>query len=309
MAEGDTILRLARRIDRALAGRSVAVRAPHPRGKAAGVERLDGSTLVAACARGKHLLITFRLPGPGEADRPEPAGRVREGAALEVVLHSHLGMSGGWHLYRPGERWRRPERSAWVVISATADRDPGGAGARGAQAGFDPRGAEAGIDPRGAEAALDLVQFGGPTLRLLRPEQARRDQTLSSLGPDILAAAPFDPAAAAASLREAGPEATLGEALLDQRRVAGIGNIFKSEGCFAARLDPWRPLGRITDDELSRVLDLTRAMMLASVEGAPRPRRVYRRAGEPCRRCGARIEARGQGEANRTTYWCPGCQG
>lgn len=270
MAEGDTILRLARRIESALAGYTVAVRAVHPRGRAAGVERLDGATLVSAEARGKHLLVRFRLPGPAASDS-NPAG------SPALVLHSHLGMSGGWHFYRPGERWRRPERSAWIVVTDTG-------------------------------AGTMLVQFGGPTLRLLRPEQQHRDPTLISLGPDILAPEPFDTVAAIRSLRAVGPDIALGEALLNQRQLAGIGNIFKSEGCFAAGIDPWRPLADLNDRELERVLDETRAMMLASVDGKPRPRRVYRRGGEICSRCGGRIQSRGQGEANRTTYWCPGCQ-
>lgn len=269
MAEGDTILRLARRIEVALAGSVVSVRTPHPRGRAAGLERLDGATLVSAAARGKHLLLTFRLP----SDAPSSGG-----SAIELVLHSHLGMSGGWHLYRRGARWRRSENAAWAVLTA---------------------------DERG----LDLVQFGGPTLRLLRPEQLRRDPALNSLGPDILAAGDsFDLAASVRSLRAADHDTTVGEALLDQSRVAGIGNIFKSEGCFAAALDPWRELGQVADHELKAVLLATREMMLACVEGTPRPRQVYRRAGEPCLRCGTAIRSRGQGDANRTTYWCPGCQ-
>src|SRR5690606_27437708 len=146
-------------------------------------------------------------------------------------------------------------------------------------------------------------------LRILRPEQLRRDPTFTTLGPDILAPAPFDLVGAVASLRSGGEDAALGEALLDQHRIAGIGNIFKSEGCFAAGLDPWRRLAEIGDEELVRVLRLTREMMLASVAGKPRPRQVYRRVGEPCRRCGGPIQSRGQGEANRTTYWCRTCQG
>src|SRR5262245_30141531 len=95
VAEGDTILRLAQRLDSALAGQELAVSAPNPRGRAAGVERLDGRQFEAADARGKHLLLHFG----------------------GLVLHSHLGMSGGWHVYPRGGPWRRPRSSAWAVLS------------------------------------------------------------------------------------------------------------------------------------------------------------------------------------------------
>jgi endonuclease VIII len=252
MAEGDTILRLARRLDSALGGETVRAAAPNPRGRAAGVQRLDGRRLERAQARGKHLLLHF------------------DG---DLVLHSHLGMSGGWHLYAPGARWRRSRAAAWAVL--------GGGG-------------------------QEAVQFGGPTLRLLPAARARRDPELARLGPDLLAE-DFEPAAALAGLR-ADPGRGLGEALLDQTAVAGIGNIFKSEACFAARLDPWRPVGELGDEELAAVLLTARERMLAAVAANGRKRfSVYRRPG-PCPACGGPVSARGQGDANRATYWCPRCQ-
>lgn len=284
MAEGDTILRLALRIEESFAGREVSARAPHPRGQIVGIERLNGLTITGAEARGKHLLLRFTKSAPHSGPDEHLSRRApgKSAAAPEgLVLHSHLGMNGGWHIYRRGHRWRRPQSSAWAVISS---------------------------EPKPGSADLDLVQFGGPTLRLLRPEQARRDPTLNSLGPDILAPEPFDLAGMVASLRRAEAGMTLGEALLDQRLVAGIGNIFKSEGCFAACIDPWRALDQVSDEELAEVLAATREMMSASVAGAPRPHRVYRRSGQPCGRCRGLIRSRGQGEANRTTFWCAGCQ-
>lgn len=250
MAEGDTILRLARRFESQLAGERVAVSAPNPRGRAAGVERLDGLVLESADAHGKHLLLRF---GP-------------------LVLHSHLGMSGGWHLYAPSARWRRPRSSAWAVLAAPAQV---------------------------------AVQFGGPTLRVLSAERARRDPQLASLGPDVLAP-DFAPAAVAAAMR-ADPTRTVGDALLDQRLLAGVGNIFKSEACFAARVDPWAPLGELSDERLQDVLVAAREQMLEAVEGGRKTFAVYRRRG-PCPACGGRLASRGQGDANRTTYWCPRCQ-
>jgi len=251
MAEGDTILRLARRLEAALGGEEVAASAPSPRGRAAGVPRLDGLRLEAAEARGKHLVLRF---GP-------------------LALHSHLGMSGAWHLYRAGERWWRPRAAAWAVLAAAGEV---------------------------------AVQFGGPTLRVLPAERLRLDPQLARLGPDVLAPG-FDPAAVAAAIRAADPARALGDALLDQGLVAGIGNIFKSEACFAAGVDPWRPVGELGEAELAGVLAAARELMLEAVRSGRRPGSVYGRRG-PCARCGARVRHRGQGDANRVTWWCPGCQ-
>ena len=250
MAEGDTILRLSRRLEAALGGEKLAVSAPNPRGRAAGVERLDGRRLDRAEARGKHLLL--HCGG--------------------LVLHSHLAMSGGWHLYRRGASWRRARSQAWAVLAS-----------------------------RGQEA----VEFGGPTLRLLSAYRLRLDPQLARLGPDILAA-DFEPEPVVAAMR-ASPERGLGDALLDQTLVAGIGNIFKSEACFAARANPWRPVGDLDDEELASVLLAARGQMLDAVARGRHPPAVYRRHG-PCPNCGDRLSSRGQGDANRTTYWCPRCQ-
>jgi endonuclease VIII len=244
----------------------VEVAAPSPRGRAAGLERLDGRRLERVEARGKNLLLWFG----------------------DLVLHSHLGMNGSWRVYGRGAAWGKPAGSAWAVL-------------------------------RGEER--EAVQFGGPTLRVLTAMGLRRDPQLASLGPDVLAA-DFDLDAAVRSLRQgrvrvlsryASKNAnstglSLGEALLDQRRIAGIGNIFKSEACFAARLDPWRRVEDLTDAELERVLLAAREAMLAAVADGRGQRAVYRRTGRPCSICRTPIAARGQGDANRATYWCPRCQ-
>jgi endonuclease-8 len=144
---------------------------------------------------------------------------------------------------------------------------------------------------------------------VLRAESLGRDPTLARLGPDILAP-DLDPSRLARGILGRAPERALGDALLDQTLVAGIGNIFKSESCFAARVSPWGPLGRLEGaDEVAAVLGAARELMLAAVAGGRRPHSVYRRAGRPCRVCGTPIASRGQGDANRTTYWCPNCQG
>jgi endonuclease-8 len=191
-----------------------------------------------------------------------------------LVLHSHLGTNGSWQVYERRARWRRPRGAAWLVLST---------GSRHA------------------------VEFGGSTLELLDEATLARHPRLSRLGPDILDPG-FDARRGAAALRAAGPGRQLGDALLDQGLVAGIGNVFKREGCFAAEIDPWRPIGELGDDELIRVVAETSALMRAGVEGRRPERRVYRRAKLPCPRCGAPLRARGQGDANRTTYWCGRCQ-
>jgi endonuclease VIII len=251
VAEGDTILRAVRRIDAALAGEAVTATAPSPRGRGAGVERLDGRRLEGAEARGKNLLLHFG----------------------DLVLHSHLGMSGSWHVYPRGARWRKPRSSAWAVL---------------------------------AGGAQEAVQFGGPTLRLIPAARLRRDPQLARLGPDVLAAE-LDLDAVARGLRR-DPGRALGDALLDQTLVAGIGNIFKSEACFAARVDPWRPVGDLADGEIRAALLAAREQMQSAVASGRHEHAVYRRAGRPCPVCGGPISSRGQGDANRTTYWCPRCQ-
>ena len=143
------------------------------------------------------------------------------------------------------------------------------------------------------------VLWNGPVLELTRG----RSPTEARLGPDIMADPP-DLVGMLACLRAASQEREVGEALLDQRLVAGIGNMWKAEALFAAELSPWRRLGELGDVELGRVLVEAASMMRAG-RGA---RLVYRRAGRPCSRCGARIRSRPQGDNARIAYWCPGCQ-
>ncbi len=149
-------------------------------------------------------------------------------------------------------------------------------------------------------AEREAVLWNGPVLEL-SARAARR------LGPDILAEPPDLPAMMANLRRDPGGR-ELGDALLDQRLVAGIGNVWKAEALWHARLSPWLRLADVTDEELERVLAEAARLMRASVERWNGHREVYRRAGRPCRRCGERISSRGQGDDNRTAYWCPGCQ-
>jgi endonuclease-8 len=154
-----------------------------------------------------------------------------------------------------------------------------------------------------------VVQFDGPVLELMTASRVRFDQRIAGLGPDILAPE-LDERRFLSRLRADDPTRPIGDALLDQRTIAGIGNLWKCEGCFDAAVDPWRPTGDVSDDEALRVVRLTRPRMQQSARDGYQVRgpAIYGRVGRPCPRCGARIRSRGQGDDNRTTYWCPGCQ-
>jgi len=194
----------------------------------------------------------------------------------ELTLHSHLRMTGSWGVYRAGQRWRRSPRRAWLVLRA---------------------------------AEHEVVQFDGPLLELVTESRTRFDQRLAALGPDILAPE-FDSSRYLRRLREDDPTRGIADALLDQRNLAGIGNLWKAEACWLAEIDPFRPVGRISDAEALRLVELTRPRMQRSARDGYQSRfqQTYGRGGLPCRRCGGRIRARGQGDDNRTTYWCPTCQ-
>jgi endonuclease VIII len=193
-----------------------------------------------------------------------------------LALRSHLRMNGWWGVYRQGQRWRRSPRRAWLVI-----RTP----------------------------EHEVVQFDGPELELMTEGRTRFDQRLAGLGTDIVGD-DFSQAAFLTRLREDDQSRGIGDALLDQRNLAGMGNIWKSEGCFLAEVDPWRPLRDVSDEEALAIVRAVRPAMRASAAGPGYHEKpsVYERTGRPCPRCGERVRARGQGDDNRTTYWCPGCQ-
>ena len=130
---------------------------------------------------------------------------------------------------------------------------------------------------------------------------------VSALGPDILAPE-LDEGAIVINLRRIDQQRAIGQALLDQRVVAGIGNIWRSEALWHARVSPWSPLAHIDDIELRKVVHEAARLMAGSRDGGHPRREVYRRAGRPCRRCGEPLRSAKQGDAARTAYWCPGCQ-
>jgi endonuclease VIII len=200
-----------------------------------------------------------------------------------LTIRSHLRMTGSWRRFGPGERWSRPSYQASAMVETT-----GGV----------------------------AVAFNTPVVELLTDAARRRSPVLAALGPDLLGEA-FDPAEALRRLRERDAQ-PLGVALLDQRAVAGIGNVYKSEVAFIEGLDPWAPVAAFSDAELSSALATARRLLRTNVARGPRNTTgsrgfgqglwVYNRAGRPCRRCGGSIRSRRQGELARVTYWCPTCQ-
>jgi endonuclease-8 len=169
------------------------------------------------------------------------------------------------------------------------------------------------VEPRGARrvgrpwlvlrgADHEAVLWNGPVLEL-----ERGSGSLAHLGPDILDVPP-DLDAMLRRLRAQPSSRAVGDALLDQRLVAGIGNLWKAEALWEARVSPWRLLAEVSEGELRETLAAANRLMRSGVEGTRPLRHVYRRAGRACRRCGTVIRSAPQGESARTAYWCPGCQ-
>lgn len=148
--------------------------------------------------------------------------------------------------------------------------------------------------------AIEAAQWNGPVLTL-------ETQALLRLGPDLLADT-TDPSMLVGRFRTGISNRALGEVLQDQRLVAGIGNRWMSEALWEVGLSPWLPLASVDDAELLAALAWARDAMRSAVIDSRPQRSVYRRAGRPCPRCGEIIRSRGQGDDNRTAYWCPGCQ-
>jgi endonuclease-8 len=206
--------------------------------------------------------------------------RIGEGDEA-VTLHTHLKMEGSWHLYRGGSPWRRPAHQARVVLR-TADWTA---------VGF----------------SLGIVEVLG---------RAEEDQVVGHLGPDLLGP-DWDLDEAVRRVRS-DPDRAVGEAILDQRNLAGIGNMYKSELCFLLGLDPRRPVGDVPDvaalvRKAKRLLEANKMRTAQTTTGDTRRGSqlwVYRRGGQPCRRCGTPVEVGMQGPQTqeRATYWCPRCQ-
>jgi endonuclease-8 len=261
--EGDTIWRTARTLDAYLSGRAVTRFASTLPPVAAAARRFSllGRDVEGVESRGKHLLVRF---------------------AGGAVLHTHMRMTGSWHMYRPHTPWRRPAYRARVVLEA---------------------------------GDVVAVCFDAPVVELLSAGEAAAHSVLVALGPDVLAPT-FDPAAARARIATRG-EADIATALLDQTALSGIGNVYKSEVLFLSGVNPFRRVSSLPPATLDRIVRTAAAQMKGNLETSTRRTTaadaatrywVYRRANRPCRRCGTTVLRRVHGEAARATYWCPICQ-
>jgi endonuclease VIII len=278
MPEGDTIYRAARALQRAIGGKVVT-------GFETGLAKLarvnDDTPLVGRVvekveSRGKWCLIFF---------------------SGDLILVTHMLMSGSWHLYRTGERWQMGRGQMRVVIRT---------------------------------AEWEAVGFNIPVAEFHTARSLERSAQVPKLGPDILSEdfTVEDGVARMAAYGRENPDAEIGSVLLNQRVLAGLGNVYKSEVAFAAGVNPFRAMETITPREMQAMVDLAQRYMQANVvdgkgdgivtyggnrrttHAMNREERlwVYRRQGEECRRCGAAVMMRKQGVQARSTYWCPECQ-
>jgi endonuclease-8 len=267
----------------------------------------EGDTLFRTAAGLRPFLVgrtvtAARTAGPGPV--PQVARIVgREITAVEAIgknllirfdggleIRTHLRMNGSWHRYQPGERWRRPAGRARLVLEVP-----------------------------GAVA----VCFDAPVIELLEQRAEALHASLGLLGPDLLAAG-FETDAAVRRLRDPARAGTsIGEALVDQRALAGIGNVYKNECLWIERVSPFATVASLDDATLTRLVETARRLLVLNARssrgpervttggdrGAPGPLYAYGRTGRPCRRCRDAIVSAKQGTGiPRTSYWCPTCQ-
>jgi endonuclease-8 len=274
MPEGDTIFRAARTLERALAGKQVAGFASMlPKLERVEVDSgVTGRTIESVEANGKWILMHF---------------------SGDLILLTHMLMSGSWHIYRPGEKWKKHPAHMRIRIS-TND--------------------------------MEAVAFNVQVAEFHTQKSLGRRRNYAQLGPSLLREE-FDEGEALRRL-QSDAEIEIGQALLAQSNLAGIGNVFKSEVCFACGVHPFRRVGTLSIRELASLVRTARKLLLQNVtDNAPGhivtftgTRRttgrmgreeelwVYQRRGEPCRRCGHAIASQKQGLDARSTFWCPQCQ-
>jgi endonuclease-8 len=211
----------------------------------------------------------------------------------DLVLRTHMRMNGSWHIYRPGERWQRPHGDMRIVIET---------------------------------AAMHAVAFTVPVAEFLTSRELLDHDLVAELGPDPLS--DTFRADDAIERMQAQGDTEIADVLLDQRVIAGIGNVFKSEVLFGARVNPFVPVSQLTREQMQAIVDVATRSMRVNVGAAatggiatysgmrrttgradPSARLwVYGRGGQPCRRCGTAISRQKQGPYARSTYWCPRCQ-
>ena len=287
MPEGDTIFRAARTLHRALAGQEVV----RFESVFPALTRVHEDTPVTG-----RLVEEVRSAGKHVLMQFAPL-RQAEGAPStprggELVLRTHMRMNGSWHIYRPGERWQRSRRDMRVVV---------------------------------ATARFEAVGFNIPVAEFLTSREMARQPDLRLMGPDLLGHT-FDEDEAIRRVRARGTM-QIADALLNQRVVAGVGNVYKSEVLFLTGVNPFTVVGGLSDETLRAILSTARIHLRANVidptaaivtyRGYRRTTRradpaerlyVYGRARKPCRKCGSAVEVKAQGRDARLTYWCPVCQ-
>lgn len=258
-------------------------------------EVLAGKEVTAA--RGRPDGVALGKVVGSRVERVESVGKhLLMGFSNGLSLHTHLRMNGSWHRYRTAERWRRSAARAVAVVEV---------------------------------AHAVAVCFDAPTVELLDSRALALHPALAALGPDLLAPEPDVNEAIRRLRSDSRQEMPLGEALLDQTAMAGLGNVYRSEVCFIERLDPFLAVRRVEPAALQRVVTTAQRLIQANRDdpartttpdatGAPpgpsRIRRpgerlyVYGRTGRPCRRCGTPIGSKVTGALPRRTYWCPNCQ-
>jgi endonuclease-8 len=266
MPEGDTLFRTARTLQRALGGQVVTrFETVLPKLSRIDVDSpLAGRTVDHVESVGKWLLMRF---------------------SGDLILLTHMLMSGSWHIYRPGERWQRPRSSMRIVIET---------------------------------ARMVAVAFDVPVAEFHTEAGLQRRPGFNRLGPAVLDA-DFDAEVAVRNLQSL-PALEIGVALLRQSLLAGIGNEFKSEVCFGAAVNPFRLVATLSTHDLRRLVDVARRQMSDNVLQSSAMRRttrradpaeglwVYGRSGQPCRKCGEPVHARRHSTDARLSFWCPRCQ-
>lgn len=259
MPEGDTIHRTASTLRTALVDRKM-VRFDAPR--LIGVVPKAGRTIVRVESHGKHIEIEWD-----------------DG----VILHTHMRMSGSWHVYRKGEIWQRPHREMRAVIETEA---------------------------------WAAVCFNAPTVETYREPGLSRHPWFGRLGPDLCRVDADLDRCIELLLTYDDPRATIGEVLLDQRVFCGVGNVYRCEVLWACELSPFAPVGEIAEPLATRLVNVAARLLRAnlthaervSLPGVPGGLAVYGRSGQGCCRCAATVKSRRSGEYNRVLYWCPSCQ-
>jgi endonuclease VIII len=253
--EGDTIFRAARTLNAALAGKIVRrfVTVFPQLARVDDQQPIAGRTIEKVVPVGKHLIIDF---------------------SGGLHLRTHMRMNGSWHIYKPGERWKKRRDDMRVVVE-TDD--------------------------------WVAVAFNVPVAEFLDDRSLPRQNDLRHIGPDVLGDT-FDFDEAFRRIR-ARPGAQIADVLLNQRVVAGIGNIWKSETLFACGVNPFALVENLSDAQIDCLLKSARKLMGRSANAESRNNmKVYSRGGEPCRKCRTPIASKKQGLDARLTYWCPACQ-